>query len=147
MLRLLTAPVTGLSIRLTLLACAVAIALPIPVVAQTSIASGGAFTLVAKSDGTAWAFGFNNNGQLADNSFTTQAVPDMFTIEPGATGTIVRGVTSGGEVKWVAQAPGYPLMSDSFGGIVAGLPAAPAPYHSEPRSEAQSALAALQAAV
>ena len=48
-------------------------------------------------------------------------VPDMFSLEPGATGTIVRGVTSAGDVQWVAQSPGYPLMADSFGAVVAGL--------------------------
>jgi alpha-tubulin suppressor-like RCC1 family protein len=56
-------------------------------------------------------------------------VPDIFSFEPGATGTledmIVRGVTSNGEVEWVAQSPGYPLMADSFGGVVVGTAAQP----------------------
>ena len=75
MLRLLAALVTGLSIRLTLLSFALAFALPIAASAQSTVASGGAFTLVVKNDGTVWAFGFNNNGQLGDNSFTTRKWP------------------------------------------------------------------------
>ena len=75
MLRLLAAPVTGLSIRLTLFSFAIAIALPSTGFAQSSVAGGGAFTLVVKSDGTVWAFGLNNNGQLGINSILTNKTP------------------------------------------------------------------------
>ena len=53
------------------------------------------------------------------------SVPDIFSIESGATGTIVRGVSAIGDVQWVAQAPGYPIMADSFGGLVAGAASGP----------------------
>ena len=75
MLRLLAALVTGLSIRLTLLSFAIAIALPLPVFAQSKVAGGSAFTLVVKSDGTLWAFGANSDGQLGDNTINARKTP------------------------------------------------------------------------
>ena len=48
------------------------------------------------------------------------SVPDMFSVETNGTTTIVRGVMASGDVLWSQQAPGKPLMGDSFGGLVAG---------------------------
>jgi len=106
MLRLLAALVTGLSIRLTLLSFATAIALPIPLFAQSTVAAGGAFTLVVKSDGTLWAFGLNNNGQIGDNSTTTrkspQQVAGLSNIQAVAAGGVhaMAQTTSGGLYVW-----------------------------------------------
>ncbi|MGN6418640.1 MAG: RCC1 domain-containing protein [Pseudobacter sp.] len=52
----------------------------------TKIASsgvGGMFTIALKSDGTLWAWGYNNNGQLGDNTTTTRHSPVQ--ILPGTT--------------------------------------------------------------
>jgi hypothetical protein len=59
-------------------------------VAQSTIAAGGAFTLVVKSDGTLWSFGLNNNGQLGLNSLVSQKSPIQV---PGLNG--VQAVAAG----------------------------------------------------
>ena len=75
------------------------------------------------SGSTRWAINglFGNIASSLPANRVDLSVPDLFTVESGATGTIVRGVTATGDVQWVAQAPGYPLMSDAFGGIVTGV--------------------------
>lgn len=52
------------------------------VVAVTASQSNGAFAL--KSDGTAWAWGWNDVGQLGDGTMTTRAVPTQI---PALTGS------------------------------------------------------------
>jgi len=41
----------------------------------TKIAAGDEFSLALRSDGTAWAWGFNGFGQLGDGTRTSSAVP------------------------------------------------------------------------
>ena len=41
----------------------------------TSISAGGRFSLVAKSDGTVWGWGYNGYGELGDNSTTQRSLP------------------------------------------------------------------------
>ena len=41
----------------------------------TAIAGGGAHSLALKSDGTVWAWGLNNDGQLGDNTTTGKRAP------------------------------------------------------------------------
>jgi alpha-tubulin suppressor-like RCC1 family protein len=69
--------------------------------AQSTLAGGGAFTLVVKSDGTVWAFGLNNNGQLGDNSLTTrktaQQISGLSSIQSVAAGSLhSMALTTGG---------------------------------------------------
>jgi hypothetical protein len=59
------------------------------------------------------------------------SVPDMFSVESAGTTTIVRGITASGDVLWTQHAPGYPLMGDSFGGLVAGIWASWDPLYQE----------------
>jgi hypothetical protein len=51
---------------------------------------------------------------------TDHTVPDLFSIEIAGSSIIVRGVRASGDITWTASASGYPLMGDSFGGLVAG---------------------------
>jgi alpha-tubulin suppressor-like RCC1 family protein len=71
--------VTRLAIRTTVLLLATVIAGASVARAQSGVAGGGAFTLVVKSDGSLWAFGLNNNGQLGDNTTTTRKSPQQVT--------------------------------------------------------------------
>jgi hypothetical protein len=50
------------------------------------------------------------------------SVPDMFTVETDATtGAItMRAVGADGIAQWSMEAPGIPLMGDSFGGVIGG---------------------------
>lgn len=52
--------------------------------------------------------------------------PDFFTVEPNSTMTeyTVRAATADGAVLWKEATPGLPLMGDTFGAIVAGVPGA-----------------------
>jgi hypothetical protein len=63
--------------------------------------------------------GFTVAQSIAANR-TDLSVPDLFSIEMAGTTTIVRGITSSGDVLWTQQAPVEPLMGDSFGGLVGG---------------------------
>jgi len=106
MLRLLAALVTGLSIRLTFLSFAIAIALPIPLFAQSKAAGGSAFTLVVKSDGTLWAFGTNSDGQLGDNTINSRKTPyqiaglsNIASVAAGG-GHVLALTTSGAVYSW-----------------------------------------------
>lgn len=67
--------VTKLSLRPTILLLAFTFAITAHAVAQSTVAGGGAFTLVVKSDGSAWSFGLNNNGQLGINSVVNSKTP------------------------------------------------------------------------
>ena len=94
-------PVTKLSLRLTNLLFAAVLAMATPVFAQSSVSGGGAFTLVVKSDGTVWAFGLNNNGQIGDNTLTTRKSPQQVSGLTGIQAVVAGGVhsmamTSGG---------------------------------------------------
>jgi alpha-tubulin suppressor-like RCC1 family protein len=69
-----------LCVRLTIVSF-LSIVLPAIAAAQPStVAGGGAFTLVVKSDGTVWAFGLNNNGQIGDNTLTTRKTPQQVAV-------------------------------------------------------------------
>ena len=46
----------------------------LPAAAQTA-AGGENHTLILKSDGTVWAFGYNGAGQLGDSSTTSRSTP------------------------------------------------------------------------
>lgn len=49
--------------------------------------------------------------------------PDLFMVEPGTFGeATLRGVDGEGRVMWMEHSPGIPLMGDSFGGVIAGVP-------------------------
>jgi alpha-tubulin suppressor-like RCC1 family protein len=50
-------------------------------------------------------------------------VPDMFVVESAPLGDTasLRAVTADGEVLWMQESPGIPLMGDSFGGVIAGV--------------------------
>jgi hypothetical protein len=69
-----------------------------------------------------WAVGglFDGVSKVLHANRVDLDVPDLFIIEPSGNDSIVRGVTARGDVKWVTKAPGYPIMADSFGGVVAG---------------------------
>ena len=45
-----------------------------PAFAQT-LAAGAGHMVILKSDGTVWTVGFNDSGQLGDNSTTTKSAP------------------------------------------------------------------------
>lgn len=60
--------------------------------------------------------GFEYWGVLNANR-VDPSVPEMFTIELGSD-WMVRGVSALGRAQSVIAAPGYPLMGDSFGGLV-----------------------------
>jgi hypothetical protein len=50
-------------------------------------------------------------------------VPDMFLVETATWGeATLRAVTSDGDELWRQHSPGFPLMGDSYGGVVAGVP-------------------------
>jgi alpha-tubulin suppressor-like RCC1 family protein len=66
----------------------------------TQVAAGGDFALAVKSDGTVWAWGGNEYGQLGDGSLDTSSVPVQV---PGLSG--VTQVTAGHDT-------GYALRSD-----------------------------------
>lgn len=59
------------------LLCCVTTGIALPAAAQTwlKIASGGYHTLALKSDGTVWAWGYNNYGQLGNGTTTTSSLP------------------------------------------------------------------------
>jgi alpha-tubulin suppressor-like RCC1 family protein len=64
-----------------------------------AIAADGFFGSVAlKSDGTVWAWGFNNAGQLGDNSTATSLVP-VQVVGPGGQGTLtgITAIAAGGQ--------------------------------------------------
>ena len=50
--------------------------------------------------------------------------PDLFTVEPNynLNTYTVRAATADGVVLWKEAAPGLPLMGDSYGALVAGVP-------------------------
>jgi alpha-tubulin suppressor-like RCC1 family protein len=41
----------------------------------TAIAAGDYHTIVLKSDGTVWAWGYNTSGQLGDGTTTNRTTP------------------------------------------------------------------------
>ncbi len=57
----------------------------------TQIATSAAHSLAIASDGTAWAWGYNNNGQLGNNTTTRSLVPVMSKMP-----LVVSGVSFGG---------------------------------------------------
>ena len=98
--------IATVSNRIPFLLLAAVLALPAPAPAQSTVAAGGAFTLIVKSDGTLWSFGLNNNGQLGINSLVTQKTPIQV---PGLSGiqTVAAGslhsmalTTSGAVYVW-----------------------------------------------
>jgi RHS repeat-associated protein len=56
-----------------------------PTDVSTSLAAGWYHSLVAKADGTVWAFGYNAYGQLGNNSTTDSSTPAQV---PGLTGVV-----------------------------------------------------------
>src|SRR6266568_3249689 len=58
----------------------------------TAIAAGGAHSLALKSDGTVWAWGWNLNGQLGDNTTTDRDAP-VEVVGAGGSGNLT-GVTA-----------------------------------------------------
>jgi alpha-tubulin suppressor-like RCC1 family protein len=66
-------------------------AAPAAVSAQ-SLAGGYLHSIILKSDGTVWAVGRNNDGQLGDNSFAVRATPVAVT---GLTGVTITAVAAG----------------------------------------------------
>ena len=90
---------------------AVAIGLAVPVSAQT-LAGGAAHTLILRSDGTVWAVGLNNTGQLGDGSTTSRGTPvqvsglsDVVAIAAGAFHSMA--ITStGGLYAWGGNSSG-----------------------------------------
>ena len=43
----------------------------------SAIDAGADHNLILKTDGTVWAWGYNSNGQLGDNTITTRRIPQM----------------------------------------------------------------------
>ena len=95
-----------LVVRPTVLSFLIAMAVGGAASAQSTVAGGGSFSLVVKSDGTAWAFGFNNNGQLGDNTLADktwpQQVPGLSGIQAVAAGELhsMALTTSGSVYVW-----------------------------------------------
>ena len=83
------------------------------VVAGTSLAPGTTRWALASAPGLLLASIQANRVDLA--------VPSLFAIDYDGTTSQVRAVSNSGEVEWVAAAPGYPVMADSFGALVAGM--------------------------
>jgi alpha-tubulin suppressor-like RCC1 family protein len=79
-----------LVLRPTILSLLVALAIGKSAFAQSTVAAGGNHTLVVKSDGTLWSFGFNNNGQLGDNTLVDKTWPQQV---PGLSG--IQAVAAG----------------------------------------------------
>jgi hypothetical protein len=63
---------------------------------------------------------------MASPIFTTRVddeTPDLFAVESRAAGAAtLHALTSEGNVLWRQESPGIPLMGDSFGGVIAGIP-------------------------
>lgn len=56
-----------------------------PLSGITALAAGGAFSLALKSDGTVWAWGSNNYGQLGDTTQVTKIIPVQVLTSDGIT--------------------------------------------------------------
>jgi alpha-tubulin suppressor-like RCC1 family protein len=76
----------------------------------TAIDTGGAHSLALKSDGTVWAWGWNNNGQLGTGVDEISVVPLQVSMPPGVTGI------SAGAVHSLAVLPNKTLMAWGFNG-------------------------------
>ena len=92
----------------------------------TQIAGGGTTWLKAqaglfgslgnKSDGTLWAWGYNNEGQLGDNAGTQSYEPKQI---PGAWSTSEYGMATSGEARFAIKADGtlWAWGKNNFGGL------------------------------
>ena len=92
----------------------------------TQIAGGGTTWVKAqaglfgslgnKSDGTLWAWGSNNEGQLADNAGTNSYSPKQI---PGAWSTSEYGLATSGEARFAIKADGtlWAWGKNNFGGL------------------------------
>jgi alpha-tubulin suppressor-like RCC1 family protein len=76
----------------------------------TAVDAGGAHSLALKSDGTVWAWGWNNNGQLGNGVDDISAVPLQVSTPPGVTGI------STGAVHSLVILPNKTLMAWGFNG-------------------------------
>jgi alpha-tubulin suppressor-like RCC1 family protein len=59
-----------------------------------AIAAGGRHTVALKSDGTVWAWGYNNYGQLGDNTLARRITPTAITLNSSGTVAIASGSSS-----------------------------------------------------
>jgi len=60
--------------------------------AQADVSAGGGHTTAIKTDGTFWAWGFNNNGQLGDSTVVNRSSP----VQVGALTTWAQASAGGG---------------------------------------------------
>jgi RHS repeat-associated protein len=96
---------------------------PEPVQGLTNVvavdAGAGDSSFAIKSDGTVWAWGRNDHGQLGDGTTTTRAVPTQITALNGFTAvsasyTFTLGLKNGNVYAWGHQ--------DSYGELGSGVP-------------------------
>ena len=80
-------------------------------------AQGGAYgTLANKSDGTLWAWGYNNVGQLGDNDGFASSSPKQI---PGAWSTSEYGIGTSGEARFALKSNNtlWAWGKNNFGGL------------------------------
>jgi alpha-tubulin suppressor-like RCC1 family protein len=72
----------------------------------TKISAGAAFSLALRSDGTVWAWGFNNAGQLGNGTTATSPVPVKV-----AGLSHVTGISAGGEASVATSTDGISVIT------------------------------------
>ena len=93
----------------------VAVTMP-PGVTFTSIYAAGVYTVALDSNGNAYTWGFNSNGQLGDGTETDSSVPVPVTMPAGVTFTSVK---AGGNYSLALASDGnaYAWGYNGFGGL------------------------------
>src|SRR5690349_19942037 len=61
---------------------------------MTSVAAGYAHSIALKSDGTVWAWGYNNDGELGNGTTTSSLTPVQVSALSGINAVAVRGYHS-----------------------------------------------------
>jgi hypothetical protein len=91
----------------------------------TVVSAGGAFSLILKSDGSAWAMGYNASGQLGDGTFNNAGSPEQIV------GSGVVAISVGGAHSLLLKSDGslWGMGYDWYGELGDGSYARGYPYY------------------